>query len=273
MHRIGIHDTEKYKMKLESEIKRYGKIVVLEHWLAIIMIFTLMITGLFLVRDWFVHEFHIYGAENYIPTPSFASDLHWYAALAILVVGAIHLIAHGGQKEKPILPKNSVVELKAALYSLMYMVFLTKKQERGSGEKYLKSQRIIYAFTIYVLGLAAITGFLNWAGILGELMLISHIVAGVLVLLIGIHRTALIIRKRDKMAVRSVLFTGTMPQWYVKKNHRAWYEEMVGREISEIQEPKEPKIETKEEKIEEPPEKKLDEEKPPAPSPAPSESA
>ncbi len=217
----------------EPEIKRYSKIVVLEHWLAIIVIFSLIFTGLFLVRDWFIHEFHIYGSENYVPTPVFASDLHLFAAFGIIVVGLIHLVAHGGQKEKPILPKNSMVELKSALYSLMYLVFLTKKQERGSGEKYLKSQRIIYAFTFYVLGLAAITGFLYYADLLGQTMLISHIVAGVLVVLIGVHRTAFIIRKRDKMAVRSILFTGTMPRWYVKKNHRIWYEQIMGREISD----------------------------------------
>lgn len=228
-------------MPKKPEIKRYGKIVVLEHWLAFIMIFALIVTGLFLVRDWFIHEFHIYGAENYVPTPDFAKDFHLYAAFGILFVGAIHLLAHGGQKEKPILPKNSMVELKAALYSLMYLVFLTKKQERGSGGKYMKSQRIIYAFTIYVLGLAAITGFLNWAGILGEHMLISHITAGVLVVLIGVHRTALIIRRRDKVALKSVLVTGTMPEWYVKKNHRAWYEEMMGREVTVPREKSKPK--------------------------------
>ncbi|UCG69707.1 MAG: cytochrome b/b6 domain-containing protein [Thermoplasmata archaeon] len=232
-------------MPKKSEIKRYGKIVVFEHWLGIIIIFSLMITGLFLARDWFIHEFHIYGAENYIPTPDFTSSFHLYTAYGILVLGAIHLIAHGGQKEKPILPKKSMIELKAALYSLMYLVFLTKKQERGSGEKYLKSQRIIYAFTIYVLGLAAITGFLNKAGLIGEQMLIAHIIAGVLVLLVAIHRTALIIRKHDKVALRSVLATGTMPEWYVKKNHRAWYEELVGKTAKEIKESTKPKPKVK----------------------------
>ncbi len=228
-------------MSTKSEIRRYGKIVVLEHWLAILIIFTLIITGLFLVRDWFVHEFHIHGAENYVPTPDFANSIHLYAALGILVVGAIHLIAHGGQKEKPILPNNSMNELKAAMYSLMYLVFLTKKQERGSGEKYLKSQRIIYAFTIYVLGLAAITGFLYSMDLLGEQMQIAHVIAGVLVILIAVHRMALIIRKRDKMALRSVLATGTMPEWYVKKNHKVWYEEMMGKEVSDFEKTEKPK--------------------------------
>ncbi len=233
-------------MNPEPEIRRYGKIVVFEHWLGIFIIFTLIITGLFLVRDWFIHEFHIYDAENYVPTPDFANSLHLYGALGILVLGAIHLIAHGGQKDKPILPKNSMKELKAGLYSLMYLVFLTKKQERGSGEKYLKSQRIIYAFTIYVLGLAAITGFLYSVGLLGDQMQIAHITAGVLVVLVAVHRTALIVRKRDKMALRSVLVTGTMPEWYVKKNHRVWYEEIVGRKASDFKENEKHKLKGKE---------------------------
>ncbi len=60
----------------KSEIKRYGKIVVLEHWLAVILVLSLSITGLFLVRDWFVHEFHVHGAEMFVPTPSFTLLLH-----------------------------------------------------------------------------------------------------------------------------------------------------------------------------------------------------
>ena len=224
-------------MAADTEIKRYGKIVVLEHWLAMISVLLLSITGIFFLRDWFVHEFHIYGAEMYVPTPDFASSLHEYAAFILLIVGAIHFVAHAGQKEKPILPKNSFLELKAALYSLMYLVFMAKKQERGSGEKYLKSQRIMYAFTVYVLGLAAITGFLYYVDILTEYMLIAHIFAGVLVLLIVIHHLALVIRKRDKVAMRSVLATGTMPKWYVKKNHRIWYNDIVGG-TSKTEEPK-----------------------------------
>ena len=128
-------------------------------------------------------------------------------------------------------------ELRAALYSLLYLVFLTKKMERGSGDKYFKTQRIIYAFTVYVLGLAAITGFLFMADILGEYMQIVHIMAGVLVILVAVHRVALVIRKHDKVALRSVLATGTMPMWYVRKNHKVWYEQIVGRGASEFETP------------------------------------
>ncbi len=150
------------------------------------------------------------------------------------------MLAHAGQRDKPIMPKMSYIELKAALYSLMFLVFLAKKQERGSGGKYLKSQKIIYAFTVYVLGLAAITGFLYFAEILGEQMLIAHVAAGVLVLLVVIHRIALVVRRHDKVAIKSVLATGSMPKWYVKKNHKVWYEEIVGRGASDAKEPKEP---------------------------------
>lgn len=254
-------------MGKESDIKRYGKIVVLEHWLAMIFVLILSITSIFLLRDWFVHEFHIYGAEMYISTPDFASDLHKYAAYMLLIVGAIHMAAHAGQKEKPILPKRSFLELKSALYSLMFLVFLARKQERGSGEKYLKSQRIMYAFTIYVLGLAAITGFLYLAEILEEQMLIAHVISGILVLLVVVHHVALVIRKRDKVALRSVLATGTMPKWYVKKNHRLWYYKVMG-EKPKIKPPKKSKPKapqsTKKSKDKKP--SKKSDEKPPAPS-------
>jgi cytochrome b subunit of formate dehydrogenase len=228
-------------MKSKSEIKRYSKIVVIEHWLMMIFLVPLAITGLFLVRDWFVHQFHIHGAENFLPTLESTSDFHLYAAFGLVFLGAIHLIVHGGQREKPILPKNSNVEVKSALYSLMFLIFLTKKPERGSGDKYRKGQRIFYGFTIYVLGLGALTGFLLWAGIFKEHMIVAHIVAGVLVLLVGVHRIAFEIRRHDKVAIRCIGFTGAMPEWYVKKNHRVWYEEMVGMEISDSQVTTKPK--------------------------------
>ncbi len=244
-----------------------------------ILVLTLSITGLFLVRDWFVHEFHIHGAEMIVPTPDFALDVHKLTAIGLLILGAIHLVAHAGQKEKPILPKKSFIELKAALYSLMFLVFLAKKQERGSGGKYLKSQKIIYAFTVYVLGLAAITGFLYLGGILVEYLLIAHIVAGVLVLLVVVHRLALVIRRHDKVALRSVLATGTMPKWYVKKNHRVWYEEIVGKTAQEVKESTKtkPEIEVpvKTKEVEKPKEKEEQiaaDEKPVPSSPHPSKS-
>jgi hypothetical protein len=71
-------------------------------------------------------------------------------------------------------------------------------------------------------------------------MLIAHVAAGVLVLLVVIHRIALVVRRHDKVAIRSVLATGSMPKWYVKKNHKVWYEEIIGRGASDVKEPKEP---------------------------------
>jgi cytochrome b subunit of formate dehydrogenase len=221
-------------MVKNSEIKRYGKIVVLEHWLAMIFVLILSFTGIFLLRDWFVHEFHIYDPELYISTPSFTSDFHLYGAFLILVTGIIHLAAHVAQKEKHILPKFDYIELKSAIYSLLFLVFLAKRQERGSDEKFLKSQRIIYIFTIYVLLLAGITGFAYYAGIIEEQMLIAHLVSGVLVILVVIHRIALVIRKRDGVALRSVLASGTMPRWYIKKNHRIWYDEIERNEEKDL---------------------------------------
>ena len=85
-------------MKSKPEIKRYGKIVVLEHWLMMIFLVPLALTGLFMVRDWFVHEFHIHGAENYLPTLDITSDVHLYAAFGLVFLGEIHLAVHAGQK-------------------------------------------------------------------------------------------------------------------------------------------------------------------------------
>jgi cytochrome b subunit of formate dehydrogenase len=211
-----------------TEMERYGAEVVGAHWLFLIFLIPLLYTGLLLWRDWFAHEFHIYGINHLFPSFEGMERLHVFAGFALLTVGAAHLLSHYQQREKPILPKNVGVDVAASVQAIFYIFHLSPKPERGAGEKYLRNQRMTYIATIYVialLGLTAIPLLLDFRNEMTELM---HILAGLLMVFLAGYRILYLVRTHDRVAIRSIMRTGTMPEWYVKKNHFLWYRQVKG---------------------------------------------
>jgi cytochrome b subunit of formate dehydrogenase len=206
-----------------AEIERYGAEVIGVHWLFIIFLFPVLYTGLLMWRDWFTHEFHIYGVNHLFPSFDGMEDLHMYAAFAVLAVGAAHLMAHREQRDKPILPKNVGVDLAASVQAIFYIFHLSPKPERGAGEKYLRNQRMTYIATVYVISLCGLTAIPLLLGWVDEMTEIMHIIAGLLLVFLAGYRILYLIRTHDRVAVRSIMSTGTMPTWYVKKHHFLWY--------------------------------------------------
>ncbi len=210
------------------EIERYGAEVIGVHWLFIIFLIPMMYTGLLMWRDWFAHEFHIYGIDYLFPSFEGMERIHLFTGLAVLTVGAAHLMTHWGQKDKPMIPKNVGVDLAASVQAIFHIFHLSPKPERGAGEKYHRNQRMTYIALIYVLALCGITAIplmLDWVNEMTEIM---HISAGLLLVFLSGYRILYLIRVHDRVATRSIMLTGTMPEWYVKKNHFLWYKQVKG---------------------------------------------
>jgi cytochrome b subunit of formate dehydrogenase len=211
-----------------AEMERYGRKVIGIHWLFVIFIFPLTITGLLMWRDWFTHEFHIYGINYVFPSFEGMEDVHMYAGLALLAVGAAHLLMHLGQRDKPILPKNVGVDVAASVQAIFYIFHLSPKPERGAGEKYLRNQRMTYIATIYVISLCGLTAVPLLLDYVNEMTEVMHIIAGLLLVFLAGYRILYLIRTHDRVAIRSIMATGTMPLWYVKKHHFLWYRQTKG---------------------------------------------
>lgn len=211
-----------------AEIKRYGAEVIGVHWLFIIFFIPMIYSGLLLWRDWFTHEFHIYGIDYAFPSFSGMEEVHLYTGVIILAVGAAHLMAHIGQKEKPIIPKNVGVDLAASVQAIFYIFHLSPQPERGAGDKYKRNQRMTYIALIYVISLCGITAVPLMLDLWGEMAIIMHVIAGLLMVFISGYRILMLIRQHDRVAIRSILWTGTMPEWYVKKNHFLWWRKVQG---------------------------------------------
>ena len=216
-------------MRTEQNIKRYGYEVILVHWLLIALLGLNLALSYFLFRDWGYHEFHIHGALILIPTPAWTAELHAYSGLGIFIVGLVHAFMHISQRERPLLSKDTNIEFKAMVHSFLYMVFMASREEAGSAGKYRDNQRMFYLCTIYTIGLMGITILIMLTGYLGELGLLMHIIAGLLLVFLVAMKFAYLIRKRDFVAIKCIMMTGKMPEWYVKKFHFRWYREIQDR--------------------------------------------
>ena len=127
------------------------------------------------------------------------------------------------------LSKDTNIEFKAMVHSFLYMIFMASREEAGSADKYRDNQRMFYLCTIYTIGLMGISVLIMYLGYLGDLGLLVHIVAGLLLVFLVAMKFAYLIRKRDFVAIKCIMMTGKMPEWYVKKYHFRWYRDIQDR--------------------------------------------
>ena len=199
------------------------------------MYIPLSLTALLLLRDWIFAEFNIFGGNLLIETFEGATETHWGFGILLLIIGLAHVLMHVGQEKKPILPKDVGADLRATVQSLKYVTFLSSWDEKGAAHKYKGNQRLTYVITFYVIALAALTGFMALAGLWGEVSTWLHVVSGVMVLLLSTFRIVYLLRKREWIAWRALLRTGRVPEWYVRKNHPRWYEELRPERVPEAE--------------------------------------
>lgn len=212
----------------EGELRRYGPEVIGVHWVYQILIWPLIITGWVQLRDWFLETFKIYKAFKLIPSYEWIPDVHLFAGTALLVVGLVHILIHARQAEKPMLPKDAGRDLKASMHNILHIFRLARWQERGASDKYKGNQRMTYVATLYCLSLSGLTAGFVLLGLGGETGNVLHIIAGVLFLFLSAYRILTLLKKRDRVVTRSILATGTVPEWYAKKNHYLWYRRTRG---------------------------------------------
>lgn len=225
-------------------IRRYGTGVIVVHWLLVLLMIPLLLTGLVLMREWAIHEFNIVGAGELPAIFNYLSEFHAYFGAAILALGLVHFLIHIRQKDRPIIPKNIFSDFKASIHTLFYVFHLASRGERGSAGKYKANQKMVYIGTIYAIALSGLTAlliiiiivlapFLGYLPtfieeVLKDIPLLLHITAGVIILCLVLYRVLYLLRTHDAVSVKCILFTGKMPEWYVKKNHFQWYKQVKG---------------------------------------------
>ena len=217
--------------------KRYGPSVIILHWLFITMMFMTLFSGGLLFRDLFYSQLNILGGIELIPTFWFTRVLHVYAGFGVLIVGFIHLMINIPNPDNQMVSKNMKKDFKALVHTHFYMMYMASREETGASGKYRGNQRMAFLATTYVLGLTAITVLLMYIGIFGREAVFLHLVAGFMVVVVFISRIWYILRKRDGVAIKCIMMTGSMPDWYVKKYHFLWYKKLVRDRFADHSEP------------------------------------
>ncbi len=211
----------------QKSVRRYGYRVVALHWLIIITFIPLALTGIMLLRDWIYDEFQILGGSGFLAAFDGAIDVHIYTGITLIIIGYLHFMFHMRQKELPILSKHPSRDMRSTLHTILYIFFLASRDERGSQGKYKENQKVGYVATIFTLGLSGITAFIIYIDVLGEMAVLLHILAGVLVLIVFVYRMVYLMRRFESAPVKCIMTNGKIPVWYAKKHHLTWYKQIL----------------------------------------------
>jgi cytochrome b subunit of formate dehydrogenase len=216
-----------------GSVRKYSSAIVAEIWLFTIILFLVVITALPLLRDVLYHFVGIHGGI-WVSTPSNFSSYHVIFGFILIVLGLIHLAIHGGNKKSELLMKRPRHDFKAFLHSLIYLVGFAKREEQGGGERYSSRQRVVYLALVYTIGLSAISGvslFLNSGeNEFNSIFTATHIISAIVITLVLLFHLAINIRKHDSVALKASYTSGKLPLWYVKKNHKIWYLDILKHE-------------------------------------------
>lgn len=203
----------------------YSPLVIAEIWIFTVIMALVTVTGLLLLRDWLYANFGVYG-RVYVPTPSWFGTVHIVSAISLLALGLIHIILHIRSGRTALLPVDTRRDFHSFLHSGLYLIGLSRREVRRTRGKFNGRQRITYMALIYIAGLAALTGVLYYAGVLGHSLALVHIIPGGLTFMVVLFHFLMFVKNHDKLALKAAFFTGKLPLWYVRRNKPLWYEEL-----------------------------------------------
>lgn len=171
-------------------------------------------------------------------TPSMFLDWHQAFGLLLIIGALAHIAAHSLDKNKDILTKDPLRDFKTFLHSTFYLIGFAKREDLSGGGRYYARQRIVYISLVYTIGLAAISGFPLYIGTIegsfSSMLKVTHILAGISIILILLFHLAINIRRHDLHELKCSFATGKLPLWHLKKHHKIWYFKILGRELRRV---------------------------------------
>ncbi|UCH88608.1 MAG: cytochrome b/b6 domain-containing protein [Thermoplasmata archaeon] len=219
----------------KRSVQKYDRPSIVIHWLLLIIVSLLIITGIIPFLNWFFLELNVYEV-SFSELP-YSSELHQILGFIFVVI----IIVYFGlylKTSKNIVSDNPRKDIKSFNHSLIYLIGLSGRRDKYENDVTMGSQKILFILFLYVIGLVIISGLLlspNASLISGnELepsfengLFVTHILAISLFIILIIIFIGSIIRRLDLVAIKILLIDGKVPLWYIKKNHRLWYDEIL----------------------------------------------
>ncbi len=210
----------------ENKVQRHGFAVRFVHWTVAVSTFLLVFSG--------IGQMPMYKRYmvDQLPGLAWTSDysvtllVHYWAAAALILAVAYHLVYHGLRRDFGILPRRG--DAGESIRIIMAMLGRGKEPEN---DKYLAEQRLAYAFMGFGLLLTIITGVIKvlknmpqfafpegvvfWATTLHNLAMVL-LIAGIIA-----HFGAFLFK--DNRYLLPGMFTGKVDLDYVRRRHALWY--------------------------------------------------
>lgn len=202
----------------------------LVHWLTVISIFSLIISGF--------GQMPMYKRYNIVKLPnaewlgdySITLVMHYLGAIALIFIIFYHMFVHLLMKEFDIIPKRG--DIKESLKNVKASL---SKGESQPSEKYLTKQRLAYAaFGVAILALI-ISGLIKIAKNISLITLseqiifwatmIHNIATMMLIFLIIAHLSAFLIKANRKLIPG--MLTGYIDEEYAQHKHSLWYKKIT----------------------------------------------
>lgn len=231
MKKIGDELTE-FEVE-EQEIQKYSLSTVFAHWILIISVFTLVVSGGLPLLNRILNFINL--IDYRLPTIPYQFYIHnifgFFLVFAIIFVIFTHSI-----NLKDILGGQVSKDLGGFLRSFIYLIGLEKKIESGASKRFYAYQRIFFILIIFCLWVQIFSGlmlFFNPSSgsdisrtFLSPIQLL-HYIGTLLLVFVLVYHILMSIRRFDKISYRCIFISGKLPLWYIKKNHKLWYEELA----------------------------------------------
>jgi cytochrome b subunit of formate dehydrogenase len=216
-----------------NTVQKYSIFTIFAHWILLISVLGLIFTGGFPLLN---SALSLLVIDNLsIPELPYSTFIHNIFGF-VLVFGIVFVIFTHSINLKDILSGKVIKDIGAFIRSFLYIIFLEDRLESGGSAKFYGYQKVTFILTIFALWMQIFSGLLLFFDpisgsnvsqvFMGSIQKI-HLVGAILLVLLVLYHLIMAIRRLDKLSLKCIFYNGKIPLWYVKKNHRLWYENIT----------------------------------------------
>jgi cytochrome b subunit of formate dehydrogenase len=219
-------------VSVANSVRKYSASTILTHWLLVVSILGLILTGGIPLINKLIDYLNLFNLT--IPLIPGSTNLHYFFGFLLIFSVIFKLTAHTGGL-KAALGGNSRKDLSGFIHSIYYIVFMVEKLQKTAAHRFYGYQKISILLTVFGLWMQIFSGLILFTdplagstvhNIFHYPLVLMHYLGAFLILFLVIFHIAIIARRLDMHAIKSIFVSGKVPMWYVKKNHRLWYDEI-----------------------------------------------
>jgi cytochrome b subunit of formate dehydrogenase len=231
MQHKEVNDLNRLNIKNQS-VQKYSISTIFAHWIMVISVIGLIMTGCIPLFNKILDIINL--VDITLPILPLSSELHSIFGF-MLVFSIIFVIFTHTIDMKDILSSEVSRDIGSLVRSILYIIGLEKRLERGSSNKFYGYQKItfvLFIFSLWMLMFSGLILFFNpgqvsdvsetFMGPIGSL----HLLGTLIILLLVLYHIVMAVRRFDKNSFRCIFIDGTLPLGYVKEHHKLWYDEL-----------------------------------------------